>query len=322
MDADTFCRSLTPRFATVAGIHTHYVECGDGPTVVLVHGLSSSFWNWWRNLAELSQYFHIIAYDLMGCGQSAKPHGRYTTEACVAQLEGLLDHLSIKQAALVAHSMGARVALNSAIALPHRVRALTLVSPSCYPQTAGRAVDLLVLPGIGEIYTHLLFTGRTPDLVRRTLRYCMHSNATVTDNDVYWNMLSGQQKRRIAAAYLKFGRHMRFHKPWPMTQRYCEITVPTLIINGDSDRFVPESHVQQLAAAIPSAKLELWNNTGHLPHAEHPHRFNNSVMLFLRHHLEALDENHRCRQALANLGINPPPWLRRSSSAHRSSAYP
>jgi pimeloyl-ACP methyl ester carboxylesterase len=293
MQANEFCRSLTPQYTTVGGIRTHYVACGQGPTIVLLHGLSACFWNWWRNLPALAQHFHVVAFDLKGCGNSAKIRGHYTTEACTEQLIGLLDHLNVERAALVGHSMGARIALNTAISHAARVQALVLVSPSCYPQTGGRAISFLVLPGIGELYTQWLFSGRPDYLVRRALQLCMHPRSPITEEDVYWNMLSGvEQKRRLAQSYLRYGRQMQFHKPWSLAQRYGEISAPTLILSGDSDRLVPSAHCRILAQTIPGAKLELWPHTGHLPHTEHAERFNTTVSAFLRNTLMPRYHNH------------------------------
>ncbi len=187
MDTSSFCRSLQPGYAEVGGIRTHFVACGDGPPVVLIHGLGASFWNWWRNLPELARHFRVIAFDLLGCGASAKPAVRYTAEACTRQLVGLLDLLGIQRAALIGHSMGSRIALNTALTHPERVHSMVLAGPSCYRQTAGRPVALLLLPGVGEVYSRLLFTGRTERLVRRALRFSMHPRALVTDEEIRWN---------------------------------------------------------------------------------------------------------------------------------------
>lgn len=287
MDANAFCRSLTPQYATVGGVRTHYVECGQGPTIVLLHGLSASLWNWWRNLPALAEHFHVVAFDLKGCGNSAKPRGHYTAEACVNQLTGLLDHLGIQQAALVGHSMGTRVALTTALHHPERVRALVLTSPPFYPQTARRALNLLILPGVGELYTQWLFTGEIDALVQRALRACMHPAATITPDEIYWNKVAGaQHKRRLAQTYLRYGRHMRFHKPWPLVERCHEIKQPTLIISGDTDRLVPVAYCQRLAQELPGARLEIWPTTGHLPHAEDAQRYNRTVSTFLRAQLQ------------------------------------
>ncbi|HSH83441.1 MAG TPA: alpha/beta fold hydrolase [Herpetosiphonaceae bacterium] len=48
----------------MGGIRTRFVVCGDGPPVVLIHGLGASFWNWWRNLPELARHFRVVAFDL------------------------------------------------------------------------------------------------------------------------------------------------------------------------------------------------------------------------------------------------------------------
>lgn len=286
MDANTFCQSLTPQYATVGGVRTHYVECGQGPTVVLMHGLSASLWNWWHNIPALAQHFHVVAFDLKGCGNSSKRRGAYTSEACVSQLIGLLDHLGIQQAALVGHSMGTRVALTTALHHPERVRALVLTSPATYPQITRRALNFLILPGVGELYTQLLFSGKIDYLVQRALRSCVHPEAVITDDEIYWNKLAGgHQKRRLAQTYLRYGRHMRFHKPWPLIERCREIAVPALVVSGDTDRLVPVSYCEQLAQTLPHARLEVWSMTGHLPHVEHAERYNATVSAFLRDQL-------------------------------------
>lgn len=283
MNASAYCRSLTPAYLDAGDTRTHYVECGRGPAVILIHGLGASFWNWWRQIPALARHFRVIAYDLRGFGNSARGSGMYTAEACVPQLLGLMDRLGIDRAALVAHSMGARIALAAAMAVPQRVQTLVLTSPSCYPQTGGRAVPLLVLPGVGEMYVTWRYAGSPRLVVQRALRSCMHPRAAISDEDIHWNMQSGvQERRRLALAYLKYGRHMRFHKPWPMTRRLSEITTPTLIISGDTDCYVPVTHVEQLAAALPNAALEIWRDTGHIPHNEDAARYNRRVMAFLR----------------------------------------
>ncbi len=291
MDASSFCRSLQPCYAEVGGIRTHFVACGDGPPVVLIHGLGASFWNWWRNLPELARHFRVIAFDLLGCGASAKPAVRYTVEACTRQMVGLLDLLGIQRAALVGHSMGSRIALNTALAHPERVDSMVLAGPSCYPQTAGRPVALLLLPGVGEIYSHLLFTGRTERLVRRALRFSMHPRALITDEEIQWNMVSGaHEKRLLGRSYLRYGRHMRFHRHWPQTDRLHEIDAKVLLVVGDDDPFVPEVDARRLAQALPRATLEVWSETRHLPHVEHPARFNQTVSQFLRSHIAEAEQ--------------------------------
>lgn len=286
MNANEFCRSLTSQYITIDGVRTHYVECGTGPTVVLIHGLSACLWNWWHNLADLARHFHVIAYDLKGCGRSGAPRGSYTSASCVAQLIGLLDHRGIHRAALVGHSMGARIALHAAISRPDRVASLVLVAPSCYPQGSGRAISTLLLPGIGELYTRRMFAGRIEDTVRRSLTMCMHTSATIDDDEVYWNMLGGRRigffdKQRLTQTYLRYGRHMAFHRPWELAARYREIVVPALIVGGDGDRLVPAAHCTRLAETLPNARLELWTDTGHLPHAERAQRFNAATIAFV-----------------------------------------
>jgi pimeloyl-ACP methyl ester carboxylesterase len=303
MNAGDYCRSLTPAYLNAGGVRTHYVECGRGPAVILIHGLSASFWNWWQQIPALAQHFRVIAYDLQGFGNSAQARGMYTPESCARQLLGLMDRLGVDRAALVGHSMGVRIALTAAIAAPDRVRSLVLTSPSCYVQTAGRALPLLVLPGLGEMYVSWRYAQSPQMIARRALRGAMHPRVALNDEEIEWNIRSGVgARRRLALAYLKYGRHMQFHRPWPMTGRLREIATPTLVISGDSDHYVPIDHARQLAEAIPNATIEIWKDTGHIPHAEDATRYNRTVTSFLR---AQLGGRRRWLERLPREGVAP-----------------
>jgi pimeloyl-ACP methyl ester carboxylesterase len=113
--------------AVCNGVKFSYRQLGDGPDVVLVHGLASNMAFWpMPVLRRLAARFRLTLYDLRGHGRSEMPPSGYTTAEMAADLDALLDHAGVTQAHLVGHSYGAAIALSLASAWPERVLSLTL----------------------------------------------------------------------------------------------------------------------------------------------------------------------------------------------------
>lgn len=115
----------------VNGLNLHVQRAGDGPDVVLVHGLTGdlSIWFLCRAMQELGVRFRVTAYDLRGHGYSEVPESGYTSADHAADLLALMDALEIDRARLVGHSFGAVIALHAAVLAPGRVEALVLSDP-------------------------------------------------------------------------------------------------------------------------------------------------------------------------------------------------
>ena len=118
----------TPSHATIAGLRFRYLDWGgDGSPVLALHGLASSA-HWYDIVAPLLRdRFRIIAPDQRGHGQSAQAGSGYDWPTLASDAIGLLDHLGLGTAAVVGHSWGANVALNTAALHPDRVAALVMV---------------------------------------------------------------------------------------------------------------------------------------------------------------------------------------------------
>ena len=115
----------------VNGLRFHYWTIGDGPDVVLIHGLGGNLAIWHLKLVpELRQDYRLTTYDLRGHGHSDIPSTGYTTEDMAADLRGLLDVLGIERAHLIGHSLGADIALHFALRYPDRAGKLVLIEPA------------------------------------------------------------------------------------------------------------------------------------------------------------------------------------------------
>jgi pimeloyl-ACP methyl ester carboxylesterase len=122
----------TGKFVTVDGARMHYVERGDGPLVVLVHGLADDARTWNAAIEALSGNYRVIAPDLIGHGRSDKPPLNYRAGTFAHFLSKLLDELRIERATFVGNSLGGWASLLVALSEPHRVERLILVDSAGY----------------------------------------------------------------------------------------------------------------------------------------------------------------------------------------------
>lgn len=112
--------------AVVNGINIHYQRMGQGPDVVMIHGIASNLALWLNIQRALVDEFRVTAYDLRGHGYSDMPPSGYTSADMVADLNALLDNLGIGKTHLVGHSFGGLVALHYTVLYPGRVDKLFL----------------------------------------------------------------------------------------------------------------------------------------------------------------------------------------------------
>ena len=117
--------------ALVNGIELHYQQFGEGPPLVMIHGITGNLAIWHLEIVPaLLNEFRITTYDLRGHGYSDVPPTGYTTAHHATDLKNLLDQLGIGKTHVMGHSFGADIALHFAILYPERVERLVLVEPA------------------------------------------------------------------------------------------------------------------------------------------------------------------------------------------------
>src|SRR3989454_12141510 len=132
---------------TLPGHRVSYRRAGWGPVIVLIHGITGSSLTWEDVIEPLAERYTVVAPDLLGHGESAKPRGDYSLGAYASGIRDLLAALGHSRATVVGHSLGGGIAMQMAYQFPERVERLVLVSSG----GRGREVHLLiraaVLPG-------------------------------------------------------------------------------------------------------------------------------------------------------------------------------
>jgi pimeloyl-ACP methyl ester carboxylesterase len=267
------------RFIDVGGVRAHVREQGDpdGIPMVLVHGSMGSLHMWEGWARELAKKARLISVDLPGHGLTgAWPREEYTIEAYADFVEVLVDMLNLDRFVLVGHSMGGAVAWTFAATRPDRVSQLVLVDASGYPRTAGDAplpVRLARLPLIGDVGIYF----KPERLARRSLTEVYADPAMVTPERVrrYAELQRFPGNRE---ATLQRARTQEPLDPTPLRR----LDVPTLIIWGAKDRWVPTADAFRFQSDIKGARLEIFESLGHNPMEEDPEATAAAVAAFIQ----------------------------------------
>jgi pimeloyl-ACP methyl ester carboxylesterase len=262
-------------FLEIDGARIHYVEAGQGPPVVLIHGWNASTFSFRHTIPELARHFRVVALDLLGYGYSARPgRAAYSLTAQADLVRAVMDRLGIARAAVAGHSMGGAVAMRLALREPERVERLVLVD-AVPVQTRRRAVRF------GRFIRPLLpaaapFTLHRASFRRRVFRSMVHDPAHATPDvmEGYFRPLRMKGHLRSQARALAGRARDELLDPAAISQ-------PTLVLWGEQDRWLPLAAGEELARRIPDAALVVVRGAGHLPLEEEPASANRAILGFL-----------------------------------------
>jgi pimeloyl-ACP methyl ester carboxylesterase len=268
------------RQVEVVGSRVNYVEMGEGPPLVFVHGLSGAWQNWLDQIPHLSDSHRVIAFDLPGFGASPMPPWEISIPAYGRFLRDFCERLGIESCALVGNSMGGFVASEVAISDPERVEKLVLVSAAGITWARARREPAAMIGRVGKAALPLVLrfqmSGiRRPGLRRRAFQGVIHDPGSLRREVLWENLAPAMTSPGYFDAITNlFGYDIR--------DRLEEIEVPTLIVWGRNDRVVPVPAALSYKKRIgDNAELEIFDECGHVPQIERPVRFNRLLDRFL-----------------------------------------
>jgi pimeloyl-ACP methyl ester carboxylesterase len=259
-------------------IHGHdvrYRRGGQGPVILLVHGIAGSSRTWREVMPSLAASHEVIAPDLLGHGESAKPIGDYSLGAYASGLRDLLGVLDVPRATVVGHSLGGGVAMQLAYQHPEVCERLVLVGSGGLGREVSWMLRLLAVPG-SELLMPLIFPPFLRDRGNDVGRMLHERGVRSARIDEMWRSyasLADSPNRRAFLRTLRAVVDPGGQVVSAMDRLYLAAGLPTLIVWGDRDDIIPVSHAHAAHAAIPGSRLEIFNGTAHFPHAEQPSQF-------------------------------------------------
>lgn len=261
------------RFVTVDGVKLHYLERGEGPALVLLHGNGVDATDWEHSglLDAAAEHYRVIAFDRPGFGYSERPRTTvWTPDRQARLLHHALQELGVHSAIVVGHSWGTLVALSLGLQAPDFVRGLVLVSGYYYPSVR---LDVMVgappaVPLVGDAlrYTVAPLAGRLiwPAAIGRAF-----APMPVSENFRAvspWMSLRPSQLRANAA-----DSSLMIPGAVSLARRYGGLKVPVQILAGAQDGVCSCAHnAERLHAALRHSELSVTPGVGHMLHYAEP----------------------------------------------------
>lgn len=247
----------------------------EAPVVLLLHGFGASLQAWDDWAPALEKNLRVLRIDIPGFGLSGPAVNQdYSDAADVARVIAVMDQLGVQQVIVTGHSMGGRIAWNLAAAHPERVSQLVLLSPDGFPDPNAKSDKTYEVPALLGLLPY--------SLPKWALRMGGVAPAFADDSQLTPQMMQRYHDMMLApgvrTALLERMRQTRNSDP---VARLQSITVPTLLIWGEKDAFIPVGNAQDYLKAMPQAKLVTLPGVGHVLHEEAPQASVQVVLDFL-----------------------------------------
>ncbi|MDX2252329.1 MAG: alpha/beta fold hydrolase [Nitrospira sp.] len=260
-----------------------YLDVGNGPPVILIHGFGGSMWQWEHQQRVLAHSFRVLTLDLPGSGLSDKPDIEYRPDELLDFFVGFMDAAHIHHATLVGNSMGAGLAIGMALEHPSRVSKLVLIG-GLPPQillkltspSIRRALETCTPTWIVSFGSWLFGDWMTESIMREFI----HNPALLTPAVIE---RSNRNRRRPGL----IPPMMAARSVLPLWEtgfatRLHTLSHPTMIIWGEQDRVFPLSVGEELHRTIPGSQLVRIPEAGHLPQWEQPDLVNSILFAYIQ----------------------------------------
>ncbi|GFG55809.1 alpha/beta fold hydrolase [Mycolicibacterium agri] len=258
-----------------------YTVAGDGPALLLVHGLGGTRQTWQYLIDDLARTHTVIAPDLPGHGESDLPAGDYSLGAHACALRDLTLALGHKRFSVVGHSLGGGIALQTAYQFPERVDRLLLISSGGLGPEVSVALRAATLPGADAIIAAL---GRLPAAVTSRTMAALPAWLSGPDAEQIADLLTALRDSKQRTAFIRTARSViNWRGQAVSARRHTGLLhgVPVLAAWGSADTTIPPDHHRDFAARVPDAVTVEIDGAGHYPHETHSARLLEPIQDFL-----------------------------------------
>jgi pimeloyl-ACP methyl ester carboxylesterase len=271
------------RHVSIHGHDVGYRMGGAGDAVLLIHGMAGSSRTWGDVLPNLARRFTVVAPDLLGHGESAKPLGDYSLGAFASGLRDLLGVLGLERVTVVGQSLGGGVAMQLAYQHPELCERLVLVGSGGLGREVSWMLRALTLPG-AEWVMPVLFPTFVRDRGDAVGRWLYARGLRAPHMAEMWRAYASLTQPESRRAFVRTLRAVVDSGGQAVSARdrlYLTAAMPTLIVWGDADPIIPVEHAHAAHAAMPRSRLAIFSGCGHFPHVEEPLRFAETLIGFI-----------------------------------------
>jgi 3-oxoadipate enol-lactonase len=255
-------------FIELNDVQHHYISKGEGPPVVLVHGLGGSVHAWYGVIENLSLHHHVVALDLRGHGRSDPGKGAFSVKGWAGDVEALIGALELPAVTLVGHSLGTLVAQHLAASRPELVDNLVLVGGVSYfeppaKELYAKRAEIVEADGMDALVDEWLPGALAPRTQAKLPQLV--------------GLLRDLYLRNDPRSYAKACRAL---SKAPAIKRE-EIGQPTLLLVGDHDRSTPIAMTEELHRDIPVSLVRVIPSAAHWVLLEQPDALAAAILEFL-----------------------------------------
>jgi epoxide hydrolase 4 len=288
---ETLSDLIEHRYAQLGNVRLHYVEAGEGPLVVLLHGFPQ-FWYMWRFQipALAGAGFRVVAPDMRGYNLSEKPRGvsSYRVELLARDVEHLILACGEESAMVVGHDWGAAVVWVTAMMYPERVKRLGILNVP-HPERFARGL----LRPAQLLRSSYMFFFQIPRLPEKglvvgdfaSLRYALRNEpmhpGTFTDEDIERYVEALARPGALTAA-LNYYRALFRRNPLKARALLRRIEAPVMVIWGERDRYLSKELAEPAPAWVPNLRVERLPDASHFVAEDRPDEVNSLLIEFLK----------------------------------------
>ena len=265
---------LSKKVIEVDNYTIHYLEGGQGETILLLHGFSADKDNWPMLAESLTKKYHVVAVDLPGFGESSKIEtDSYNITSQTKRVNRIVETLGLKKFHIGGNSMGGAISGKYAVDYPEKVLSLALLNTAGIHSAEKSEFRKLVAKGDNPLLV------KTPEDFRRTMRFVFVESppipGRILDYLTKQSIMNRDFNEKIFSQIVK--------ENYSLEDDLSKIKAKTIVIWGDKDRVIHVSCTAVIKKGLPGSTIVVLKNCGHLPMIERPGET-------ARHYLEFLDK--------------------------------
>ncbi|MBL4935391.1 alpha/beta hydrolase [Clostridium sp. YIM B02515] len=254
------------RFINLNGSKTYIVEKGKGENIIFLNGIAASIFTWRYLIDDLSKDFHVFGMDFTGAGLSEKKDSKYSIDIFTDQTIALMNYYNIDKTIIVGNSLGGEVALNTSLKYPHKIKGMILIDSAGY-QGNKEVTKFLVKLSRLKITLKMLEFCMSRKLVKRIIRWAFYNDKIIGEDTIEGYYKPMKTKGSIEA-FIELVKNLSFTEF--DYEKVKSIKVPTLIIWGENDKWIPLSDGYRLNRDMIDSQLIIIEHCGHGPQEEKP----------------------------------------------------